>query len=55
MKRLNKRNLELTLVSLAAVFYTIRWNYYLYLPFEEIFPTNRFEQFYRIERKTKRF
>ena len=34
---------ELTLVALQGVFYTICWNYYLYLHFE-IVPTDSFEQ-----------
>ena len=47
-------DLELTLLALPIVFYTIRWNYYLYLPFA-IVPTNKIalNKFYGIERKAK--
>ena len=43
MKIWIKGDLELTLVALPGVFYTIRWSCYLYLP-SQIIPKNSFEQ-----------
>lgn len=51
MKISNKADVELTLVALPGISYTIHWNYYLY----EIILANNFEQFFFFGLKEKSY